>query len=198
MNMQTFTPREYTLADRAGASERGAFIAKTYLHLLGAVIALIGLEAVLLNMPFAGSLAEMMAFGLNGYAWLLVLGAFMGVSYIANGWAHDSTSLGTQYAGLGLYVVAWSFLLLPILYIAVNFAGPDVVPMAAVITLFAFAGLTAVVFVTRKNFSFLGPFLGMAGLVALGLIVCSIIFGFTLGLIFIGAMIALACGYILY
>ena len=30
----------------------------------------------------------------------------MGVSYIANKWATSDTSLGMQYAGLGLYVVA--------------------------------------------------------------------------------------------
>jgi FtsH-binding integral membrane protein len=40
--------------------------------------------------------------------------------------------------------------------------------------------------------------LSIAGFVALGLILCSAIFGFQLGVIFIGAMIALASGYILY
>jgi FtsH-binding integral membrane protein len=32
----------------------------------------------------------------------------------------------------------------------------------------------------------------------LGLILASLIFGFSLGIVFTGAMIALACGYILY
>ena len=37
-----------------------------------------------------------------------------------------------------------------------------------------------------------------AGIAALGLIVCSIIFGFSLGLVFSVVMVSLACGYILY
>ena len=37
--------------------------------------------------------------------WLIVLGVFMAGSWIAEKWAHSATSLGTQYAGLALYVV---------------------------------------------------------------------------------------------
>jgi FtsH-binding integral membrane protein len=62
----------------------------------------------------------------------------------------------------------------------------------------AFVALTAAVFVTRKDFSFLRSFLVFASFAALGLILASLIFGFTLGIVFTGAMIALACGYILY
>lgn len=51
---------------------------------------------------------------------------------------------------------------------------------------------------TRKNFSFLGPFLGIAGFGALGFIVCSIVFGFSLGILFTAGMIVFACAYILY
>ena len=56
----------------------------------------------------------------------------------------------------------------------------------------------AVVFITRKDFSFLGGILTLGGLVALGLIVAGVLFGFTLGLLFSGFMVALACGAILY
>jgi FtsH-binding integral membrane protein len=38
----------------------------------------------------------------------------------------------------------------------------------------------------------------VVGCVALGVIVCSLIFGFTLGLIFSSIMVAFACGAILY
>ena len=94
--------------------------------------------------------------------------------------------------------MAEAIILLPLLYVAANYAGPEVIPMAAIVTLCAFTGLTAVVVITRKNFSFLGPFLGIAGFAALGFIVCSILFGFSLGLVFTIAMIVLASGYILY
>jgi FtsH-binding integral membrane protein len=55
-----------------------------------------------------------------------------------------------------------------------------------------------VCFTTRTDFSFLRGILAIGGMVALGLIVCSVIFGFTLGLAFSAAMILLACSAILY
>jgi FtsH-binding integral membrane protein len=195
---QTLRPAEYTLADQASVDERSSFIVKTYVHLLGAIIAFIAIEAVLLSLPFAGQMAGAMIFGLNGYSWLLVLGGFMAVSYVANRWAVSATSLSTQYMGLGLYVVAEAIIFLPLLYVAANFGGPGVIPSAAVATVGMFSALTVFVFFTRKNFSFLGPFLGVAGMVALGVIVCSILFGFNLGVLFTVLMIGFACAYILY
>ena len=73
-----------------------------------------------------------------------------------------------------------------------------VIPSAAIATLGLFAALTAIVFVTRKDFSFLRTVLVFGGLAAMGFIVVAIIFQFALGPIFTYAMIALACGYILY
>jgi FtsH-binding integral membrane protein len=58
--------------------------------------------------------------------------------------------------------------------------------------------LTGIVFVTRKDFSFMRGALMLAGLSAFGLAVLSMLFGFSLGLFFSYAMVALACGYILY
>jgi hypothetical protein len=54
------------------------------------------------------------------------------------------------------------------------------------------------VFITRKDFSFMRSALLFAGFAATGLVLLSLLFGFTLGLGFSYAMIALACGYILY
>lgn len=51
---------------------------------------------------------------------------------------------------------------------------------------------------TRKNFAFLGPILNIGGLIALGVIVASMVFGFTLGLVFSGIMIAFAAAAVLY
>lgn len=192
----TFAAQEYTLADRASVDERASFIVKTYTHLLGAVLALIAIDAVLLQLPIAKSLTETL-FG-SGYMWLLALGAFMVVSHVANRWAHNAASVQTQYMGLGLYVIAQAIILLPLLYVAANYGGQNVIPTAGITTLCAFTGLTAVVVMTRKNFSFLGPFLGVAGFVALGFIVCSILFGFELSILFTVLMIGFACGYILY
>ena len=133
--------------------------------------------------------------------WMIVLAGFIGVSYFADRWARSSTSLGQQYAGLGLYVVAQSVLFLPLIAFAwlLGTQGePGLLSKAAMITLTMFGALTGIVFVTRKDFSFLRSVLIFAGFAAMGLIVASILFGFTLGMVFSYAMIAFCCGYILY
>ena len=190
-----FRPQDLTLADQASRDERASFIAKTYLHLLGAVLAFVAIEAALLSSSIAERLTQSMV---TGYNWLMVLGAFMFVSYVANRWAVSATSLGMQYAGLSLYVVAEAIIFVPILYMASNFGGEGVIPTAGVVTVCVFTGLTSVVFFTRKNFSFLGPLLGVLGFVALGFIVCSILFGFSLGMVFTVIMIGVTAGYILW
>lgn len=61
-----------------------------------------------------------------------------------------------------------------------------------------FAGITAIAFTSREDFSFLGNFLRIGGFIALGLIICSVLFGFTLGLIFSAFMVTFASVAILY
>jgi hypothetical protein len=97
----------------------------------------------------------------------------------------------------GLYVLAEAVIFVPILYIA-RAMDPMLIPTAGVTTLVLFGVLTAVVFATRADFSFLRSVLIFGGFAALALIVVAILFGFALGPIFTVAMIALACGYILY
>ena len=48
------------IAAEAQPNERLGFIRKTYMHLAGAVLALVALEAVLLNAPFTPDLISMM------------------------------------------------------------------------------------------------------------------------------------------
>ncbi|HEY2759185.1 MAG TPA: Bax inhibitor-1 family protein [Pirellulales bacterium] len=187
------------IAERAQPNERATFIKKTYLHLLGAVLAFSALEYFFLNSNIAGRLAAtMMGNGQGG--WIVVLLLFMGVAWLANYWALSATSVGLQYAGLGLYVLAESIIFAPLLYIASDprFGGPNVIPTAGLITLVMFSGLTIAVFVTGHDFSFLRTGLMIGGFAAIGLILCGTLFGFQLGNLFTIAMIVLACGYILY
>ncbi|MBN1533103.1 MAG: US12 family protein [Spirochaetes bacterium] len=177
------------------ADARAEFIRKTYLHLALAILAFVGLEYVLLKQSFVPALVQRMV---SGYMWLAVLGAFMAVSWVADRWARSSTSRGIQYLGLGLYVVAEAVIFLPLLYVASNFFSKDVIPTAAIITGLLFVGLTFVVFTTRKDFTFLGGILKIGFFVALGVIGASILFGFSLGLIFSAAMVVMAAGSILY
>jgi FtsH-binding integral membrane protein len=180
----------------APADARAAFIRRTYAHLAGAVLAFTALEAVLLQIPGVGEASLNM---FRGFTWLIVLGAFMGVSWLANAWAQSNTSRGLQYLGLALYVGAQAVIFLPLLYIADNYF-PGTITSAAFLTLAMFGGLTAAVLVTRRDFSYLGPVLSIASLLALGFIVAAMFIGANglVGLIFCFAMVAVACGYIIY
>ena len=76
--------------------------------------------------------------------------------------------------------------------------GADLLMKAAYITIGMTVALSAIVFIFRQNFSFLGPFLAVLGIAALALIVLSLLFGFELGTFFVLAMITYAAAAILY
>ncbi len=184
-----------TVAESASA-DRAQFIRRTYMHLAGAILAFVVLETLLLRMPGIESLVERMV---GGMGWLVVMGAFMLVSWLADKWARSDASPAMQYLGLGLYVAAEVVIFAPLLYVAMFYSGdPALIPMAGIITGLLFAGLTATAFITRKDFSFLGGILTIGGFIALGVIICSILFGFTLGLVFSSVMVFFAGGSILY
>lgn len=196
MNGYTSTFGNYSAADALPA-ERATFIRKTYLHLAGAVLLFVLMEAYLISSG-AGLWAAQTMLGTR-YSWLIVLGLFMGVSMLAQWCANSQTSKPLQYMGLGLFVVAEAIVFLPLLFIvAAQSDGYELFTKAGIVTLGLFLGLTAVVFLTKKDFSFLGPILMIGGFVALGFIASGIIFGFSLGNIFAFAMVAFAGGSILY
>jgi FtsH-binding integral membrane protein len=183
----------------AKPDERAAFLAKTYLHLVGAILLFVVLETLWFVTPVANAAFQFLS--MSKYMWLIIMAAFVGVSYVADRWAQSSTSKPLQYAGLGLYTVLQSFLFLPLIGMALMLGAQGetgILPKAAMITGTMFVALTGIVFVTRKDFSFLRSILLFGGLAAMGFIVASIIFGFTLGMAFSYVMVALACGYILY
>lgn len=194
--MQSAIP-EYAVA-LSPSSERSAFIRRTYAHLAGAILTFAVLEYILLVPLQPVTLPLIVKMVSTGYGWLVVLGLFMLVGYVADRWARSEHSRAVQYAGLGLYIVAEAVIFLPLLYVAAFYTTADVIPTAAVLTLCLFAGLTGTVFITKKDFSFMRGILTIGGFVAMGLIVCAIAFGFNLGTFFSVAMIALAGGYILY
>lgn len=195
---QTGYQNPYVVA-MASVDERALFIRQTYAHLAGAIGAFAILVAMLMSIPGI----EDTVFGLlaiSPYSWLVVLGLFMGASWLADNWARSDTSRGMQYAGLGLYVVAEALIFLPLLLLAKNLTGDtSLIAQAGFLTLILFLGLTFVAFTTRKDFSFLGGMLKIGGMIALGLIVASVFFqGFSLGLWFSAAMVLLAAGAVLY
>lgn len=178
---------------RPGAGARSVFITRTYVHVFGAVLALVAFEVALFRSGLAARIAE----ALHGVPWALVLGAFLVIAWLATRMAYRLRTLPGQYLGLGVYVVAKGLIMVPLLYHADRVA-PGVIEQAAQITTVGFAGLTAVVFVTRKDFSFLRPLLVWGGFLALLLIFAALFLGLSLGTWFNLAMVALAGASILY
>ena len=131
------------------------------------------------------------------WSWLIVLGAFMGVSWLARSWAESDTSRAMQYAGLSLYVVAEALIFLPLMAFS-TMVDPALPMYAGVITAVIFGSITAFAFITKSDFSGIGRFLFLAGMGALAMVVVGAVMGFSLGLWFSGLMVLLAGGYILY
>jgi len=153
--------QEETPVMALGIDARATFINKTYMHLLGAILGFTFIELFL----FSSGAAERIAQTLLSVNWLFVLGGFMIVSWLASHAAHSSRSIQIQYLSLIGFVAAESIIFVPLLYVAQKYA-PGVIQSAALVTLMGFFGLTAVAFVTRKDFSFLTSLMGLTRIVA--------------------------------
>jgi FtsH-binding integral membrane protein len=172
---------------------RGRFIARTYNHLFGAIVAFAAIEFVL----FQTGLAYVIASAMGGVSWLLVLGGFMVAGFLASRVAHTATSLPAQYAALAGYVLVEALIFVPLLAYA-NLAAPGVISSAGIVTLLGFACLTGIALATRKDFSFLRGVLLWGGVGAMLLIVGGLLFGFQLGMFFSVVMVVFAGAAILY
>ncbi|MEE9309632.1 MAG: Bax inhibitor-1 family protein [Cocleimonas sp.] len=176
---------------------RGRFIKRTYMHLAGAIGIFAIIETLLLRSGVADSFMVMLSG--SRWSWLIVMAAFMLVSTVANKWAHSNISREKQYMGLGLFIVAEAIIFMPLIYMALaRDPSGTLLQNAAVVTGALVAGLTFTAFSTKINFSFMGRALMLGGFVAMGMIVASILFGFSLGLWFSGAMIIFAGASVLY
>ena len=188
--------QEYTLASRATDIERTEFYKKTYSHVALGVLVFIFIEYLFLSIPFITNLAMSL---IQGRMWFIMLGGFMFVTYFAEKMAINSHERSKQYIGYGLYIAAEAFIFIPMIYIALQMTGGgDMIKQAAVLTLSLFGGLSAIVIITKKDFSFMKSALTVGSFIALGLIGAGLLFGFNLGLWFSVGMVVLAAGSILY
>jgi FtsH-binding integral membrane protein len=198
MNMQNFDYSIGNVAANAAPVERAAFIRRTYLLLAAAILAFIVVEAFFFASGIASLIANIVFSG-GQIGWIGILVGFMLISWLSNKWAVSEVSSGIQYLGLGVFIIAEAVIFVPLLYLAAYASGdPSVILKAGIVSLGLFGGLTLTVFVTRADFSWLAPILGIGGFAALGFIVVSAIFGFTLGNIFAFVMVAFAGSAILY
>ena len=223
--MKGMESNPFIVAD-APASDRAAFFRRTY----GLVAIGFAAFAVLLYVFFQGfeyqqairgvsganfgtGIAAMVFGGLQSMmqsmgAWsmLLVMLAFWGATTVAQSLAFNRSSRGTQYAGLGLYVVLEALIFIPLIgYVIISSVDKngvshamDVLRPAGIVTFGMIAGLTAVVFMTNLDFSFLKVAIVLGGFAALAIVVVAAIAGFTLGAWFSIAMIVLMATVILY
>jgi FtsH-binding integral membrane protein len=183
-----------TLDDAA----RGDFLVRVYQHLAVALVAFVAFEALLFNLGVAGKIYDFVSSA--GYVWLLLLGAFWLISWMATSASHDILNPQRQYLGLFGMAAAWSVIFAPFLYYFFRVAddGATDVWIAAAITGAGFAALTAVGLATRRDLSFLRPLITWAAVCSLLLIGAAILFGLPLGVWFSVAMIGLAGASILY
>lgn len=179
-------------------TDRVVFIKKTYAHVALAFLAFIIFEGILLSTPFAIELGYTLSEN-----WLIVIGLFMGGSWLANKWVLEPGNIRKQYLGLFSYAFFQAIIFLPmIVYLLTSdrFYGEvnDIIAQAGIVSLGLFTGLSAVAIFSKKDFSFLRSILTIGFGIALALIIASFLIGFDLGLAFSGAMVFLAGGSILY
>jgi len=196
--MENFTSTFGNSAADALPDQRASFIRKTYLLLAAAIAAFIVVEGFLFASGAAYTITNAI-FGRGGIGWLPVLVVFMIVSWISDKWAVSESSTAVQYLGFVVYIVAEALIFVPLIFLSMAYTqDPGVLVKAGVVAGGLFLGITAVVFLTKTDFSFLRSILVIASFAALGLIVASLLFGFTLGNLFSFAMVAFAGTAILY
>ena len=185
-------------AANASENERLSFIRRTYLHLAVSVAALVGMEFVLFKSGIAGDI--LLRWFTSPVSLLAVIALFIGGGFLARYLARAEMPSAVKYLALIGYTFLQALFLLPIIYLAMHKMGGDtkLIEQASLITLVTFGGLTLTVFVTKSDFSGLGPILFAAGWAVFAVILAAIIFGFGLGLWISFVCVALAAGYILY
>lgn len=184
------------MASEVSVAARAKFIERTYLHLALAIAVFVVLSGAAQMVPGVEALVGKMIG--HRYSWGVVLALFMGAGYVADKWAAGDGGKGMQYAGLMLYTLAEVVIFIPMIFLVKAYVGIEPILAAGAATLAAFAGLTAYVLITKKDFSFMKGTLTTIAMASLGLIVASIVWGFSLGMVFSVAMIVLGAGYILY
>ena len=191
----------YTPVAELPEQTRADFMARVYQHLALAVGAFLVFETLLFFTGIAEWMYDRTFATSSGGTWLLVLGGFMIVNWMATAAAHDLENPARQYGGLFGLAAAEALIFAPFLYYVFNVEGTGgsaTVASAAVVTILGFAGLTAVGLFTRHDLSFIRPLIMWGGVMALVLIVAALLFGLELGVWFSLGMIALAGGAILY
>jgi len=189
----------FIVAD-APAADRAAFFRRTY----GLVAASFAAFAIALFALFASGVARSFMQGIAGIGSFGIFGVmilFWIGTTIAQSLAFNRASRASQYAGLGIYVLLEALIFVPLIYYtaAVTKGNPgEILVPACIVTGALVAGLTAVVFMTDLDFSFLRAAIVIGSICVLGIVIVSLFSGWSLGTWFSVAMIVLMATVILY
>lgn len=197
--MEGMESNPFIVAD-APASDRAAFFRRTY-GLVAASFAAFGLALFGLFVTGVARSFMMSISGLGSWGLLGVMVLFWIGTTVAQSLAFNRASRASQYAGLGLYVVLQAVIFVPLIYYtaAVTKGNPgEILVPACLATAALVAALTAVVFMTGLDFTFLRVAIIIGSICALGIVVVSLFAGWTLGTWFSVAMIVLMATVILY
>ena len=183
-------------AINAALNERLGFIRKTYLHLGAELMAVAGVTALCLQVPAMQKLAML----LMGNFIIIYIAAFFGVALVSRKLMEGSKSIAVQYAGAGLWVFFLGLLITPLAMVAhARFGSYAVLGEALIMTGCVFGGLTAYVFFTKKDFSFMGGALAVISWTMVGIALISFLFGgFGGSPIWSIAWVILLGGWVLY
>lgn len=172
---------------------RSAFMGRVYARLVVGVAAFVLIETYL----FTSGLALAITLAVVETSWLLILGGFMIVSWLANSIALKATGPGAQWGGYLLLVAANALIFAPMLVLA-ELQVPGVVAIAGQYAVGAFIILSFIAHRSARDFTWIGASLRWFGVLAIAAIVLSVLTGATLGTWFSLAMIGFAGAAILY
>ncbi len=189
----------FIVAD-APAADRAAFFRRTY----GLVAAAFAAFALALYGFFVSGIAEtfMRAIaGIGSWGILGVMVLFWLGTTAAQSLAFNRASRAAQYAGLGIYILLQALIFVPLIYYTaqVTNGNPSEILIPACMTTGALVvALTAAVFMTNLDFSFLKVAIVIGSICALGIVIISLFTETPLGTWFSIAMIVLMATVILY
>ncbi len=176
------------------ANQQLQFYKKIYIHLASYVVIFALLSKVLFDVGFGYFILDIL--GESQFFWLAIMGGFWVSSRISD---HFSEKLvpNLSYLGPIIAIAAESIIFAP-LFAYADYYHDGAIKNATYASLLIVSSLIGAVHLTKTNFEPLGLFLKLGSIIALGFIVASVIFDFSLGMAFSWAMLALATGYILY
>ncbi|QBI18190.1 permease [Egibacter rhizosphaerae] len=179
----------------AAPGVRTGFMSRDPAHLVGGIAAFIVLQWWMFDTGVAQALFEFVA----GTSWLIILGGFMIVSWLATRLSYSARSTGAAYGAYALLIAANATIFAPLLFLVTTIEqAAGAVTTAAQLSAIAFVVLSAIAIKTSKDFSFLRGILMWGFFIAIALIVGSVFLGAALGTWFAVAMVGLAGAAILY